>query len=283
MTPLRTTGILMSALLAGACTTLTPDYERPGAPVPASFPGATANSEAPVVADIAWRDYFADQRLRELIELALTNNRDLRVSALNIEQARAQYRIQRADSFPAINAGVGQTAQRLPGDLTSSGKPTINRQYSATVGLSAWELDFFGRVRSLSAQALETYLGTEEARRSAPALKIGRLSWGTKLQVPEPDPNRPSSVELAVPALAVSVMRGKKAARAAPMLALAARSWRSACRTSGRRVSTDEGTPASSSGRAVAASTSLPGSSSAGTGAPTSRASAFSSRATCAV
>lgn len=176
MTPLRTTGILMSALLAGACTTLTPDYERPGAPVPASFPGATANSEAPVVADIAWRDYFADQRLRELIELALANNRDLRVSALNIEQARAQYRIQRADSFPAINAGVGQTAQRLPGDLTSSGKPTINRQYSATVGLSAWELDFFGRVRSLSAQALETYLGTEEARRSAQVSLVAEVA-----------------------------------------------------------------------------------------------------------
>jgi len=167
MTPLRTTSILVSALLAGACTTLMPDYERPAAPVPATWPGAAASSDAAVVADIGWRDYFADPRLRELIALSLANNRDLRVSALNIEQARAQYRIQRAGSFPTVNAGIGESAQRLPGDLTSSGNPTINRQYSATVGLSAWELDFFGRVRSLSEQALQTYLGTEEARRSA--------------------------------------------------------------------------------------------------------------------
>ena len=167
MTPLRTSTIIFSALLAGACTTLTPDYERPAAPVPTSFPGVTADSEARAVADIAWRDYFADPRLRELIELALANNRDLRISTLNIEQARAQYRIQRADRFPAINAGIGETTTRTPGDLTSSGNATISRQYSASLGLSAWELDFFGRVRSLSEQALETYLGTEEARRSA--------------------------------------------------------------------------------------------------------------------
>lgn len=167
MTPLRTSTIIFSALLAGACTTLTPDYERPAAPVPTSFPGVTADSEARAVADIAWRDYFADPRLRELIELALANNRDLRISTLNIEQARAQYRIQRADRFPAINAGIGETTTRTPGDLTSSGNATISRQYSASLGLSAWELDFFGRVRSLSEQALETYLGTEEARRGA--------------------------------------------------------------------------------------------------------------------
>ena len=167
MTPLRTSTIIFSALLAGACATLTPDYERPAAPVPTSFPGVTADSEARAVADIAWRDYFADPRLRELIELALANNRDLRISTLNIEQARAQYRIQRADRFPAINAGIGETTTRTPGDLTSSGNATISRQYSASLGLSAWELDFFGRVRSLSEQALETYLGTEEARRSA--------------------------------------------------------------------------------------------------------------------
>ena len=176
MTPIRTTGIIMSALLAGACTTLTPDYERPAAPVPASWPGAAASSDAAVVADIGWRDYFADPRLRELIALSLANNRDLRVSALNIEQARAQYRIQRADSFPAVNAGIGETAQRLPGDLTSSGKPTINRQYSATIGLSAWELDFFGRIRSLSEQALETYLATEEARRGAQVSLVAEVA-----------------------------------------------------------------------------------------------------------
>ena len=102
-----------------------------------------------------------------MIALALANNRDLRVAALNIEKARAQYRIQRADLFPAVDATGGQNAPRPPGDLTSSGEAEVNRSYSATVGFSAYELDFFGRIRSLNDQALETYLGTEEARRSA--------------------------------------------------------------------------------------------------------------------
>ena len=102
-----------------------------------------------------------------MIALALANNRDLRVAALNIEQARAQYRIQRAALFPAIGATGSQNAQRLPGELTSSGEAEINRQYNAMIGFSAYELDFFGRIRSLNAAALEQYLGTEEARRSA--------------------------------------------------------------------------------------------------------------------
>jgi len=102
-----------------------------------------------------------------VIALTLANNRDLRVATLNIEQARPQSRIQCADLFPAIGATGRQTAQRLPGELTSSGEAEINRQYNAMIGFSAYELDFFGRIRSLNAAALEQYLGTEEARRSA--------------------------------------------------------------------------------------------------------------------
>ena len=102
-----------------------------------------------------------------MIALTLANNRDLRVATLNIEQARPQSRIQCADLFPAIGATGRQTAQRLPGELTSSGEAEINRQYNAMIGFSAYELDFFGRIRSLNAAALEQYLGTEEARRSA--------------------------------------------------------------------------------------------------------------------
>lgn len=169
MSKLRTLSIVLAATLTGACTMI-PDYPRPAAPVPTTFPNAAPTespAEAPPADAIAWRDYFADARLREVIALALANNRDLRVAALNIEKARAQYRIQRADLFPAIGASGGQNAQRLPGDLTRSGEAETTRQYSATVGLSAYELDFFGRIRSLNAEALETYLGTEEARRSA--------------------------------------------------------------------------------------------------------------------
>ena len=163
----RTLSIALAASLASACSMI-PDYQRPAAPVPATFPNtARATAETPAADALAWRDYFADARLREVIVLALANNRDLRVAALNIEKARAQYRIQRADLFPAIGATGSQTAQRLPGDLTRSGEADVSRTYSTTIGFSAYELDFFGRIRSLNAQALETYLGTEEARRSA--------------------------------------------------------------------------------------------------------------------
>ncbi len=158
--------VVLAAALTSACTTLIPDFERPAAPVPASFPHAPA-AVAPAAADAtAWRDYFADAQLRALIALAIDNNRDLRVAALNIERARAQYGIQRAELFPAIGASGGQSASRVPGDLSSSGAATISRQYSASVGFSAYELDFFGRIRSLEEQALQTWLGTVEARRS---------------------------------------------------------------------------------------------------------------------
>ena len=184
MSKLRTLSIVLAATLTGACTMI-PDYQRPAAPVPTTFPNAapTGSPAAVPPADaIAWRDYFADARLREVIALTLANNRDLRVAALNIEKARAQYRIQRADLFPAIGATASQTVQRLPGDLASSRESGTSRQYSATVGLSAYELDFFGRVRSLNAEALETYLGTEEARRSAQNSLVAEVAnaWLTR-------------------------------------------------------------------------------------------------------
>ncbi len=174
MTRLRILTAALAATVASACSTLAPDYQRPAAPVPASFPQApgTVSAAAPAADALPWRDFFAAPGLRELIALALDNNRDLRVTALNIERARAQYRIQRADLFPAIGASGAQSAQRLPADLNrgnsdGNGDATISRQYSATIGFSVWELDFFGRLRSLNEQALELYLGTEEARRSA--------------------------------------------------------------------------------------------------------------------
>lgn len=188
MFPLRIPAIALAAALAGGCTMI-PEYQRPAAPVPEAFPvvtlpGAVESMHDPAAAEgarstpddsadaapadtIAWGDYFADAQLREVIALAIANNRDLRVAALNIERARAQYRIRRADLFPAIGATASQNAQRLPDDLAPGGEADVTRTYSATVGFSAYELDFFGRIRSLKAEALETYLGTEEARRSA--------------------------------------------------------------------------------------------------------------------
>ena len=165
------TPLLLAALLS-ACS-LAPVYERPAAPMAADWPvgpsylPATASPDALVAADILWRDFFVDARLRKVIALALANNRDLRVSALNIERARAQYGIQRAALLPSIAVTGSQNAARTPGNLVQSGQggsAVTARQYDVSLGAAAYELDFFGRVRSLSASALELYLGTEDAR-----------------------------------------------------------------------------------------------------------------------
>ena len=162
---------LFVAALLGGCS-LMPDYQRPDAPVAVEWPtgpaykaeAATAN--APAAADIAWRDFFKDERLAQVIELSLANNRDLRVSTLNIEKARAQYGIERAALLPTISANGYQTAAKVPSSMTGTGQDKISREYDANLGVTAYELDFFGRVRSLSEAALQTYLATEEARRA---------------------------------------------------------------------------------------------------------------------
>jgi len=169
---MKKTLISMAALALLAGCSLAPTYERPATPAPASWPTGpsykadTASADAQPVADIAWRDFFADARLRQVIELALANNRDLRVSILNIEKARATYGIERAALVPSLSASGGQSATRVPKNQSPNGEASITRQYTANLGVSAYELDFFGRVRSLSESALEQYLSTEEARRA---------------------------------------------------------------------------------------------------------------------
>jgi len=169
---MKKTLISMAALALLAGCSLAPTYERPAAPTPASWPTGpsykadAAGANAQPVADIAWRDFFADARLRQVIELALANNRDLRVSILNIEKARATYGIERAALIPSLSASGGQSATRVPNNQSPNGEGSITRQYTANLGVSAYELDFFGRVRSLSDSALEQYLSTEEARRA---------------------------------------------------------------------------------------------------------------------
>ena len=168
---------LVTALMAAGCGTLAPTYERPQAPVAGQWPSGSASSAAASKAadEIGWREFFADARLRGAIELALQHNRDLRVAALNIERAQAQYRIQRAELFPSINATAGQSAQRTPSDVSGSSQ-AITRSYSATLGFSAYELDLFGRVRSLQDQALQSYFATEEAARSTQISLVAQVA-----------------------------------------------------------------------------------------------------------
>jgi multidrug efflux system outer membrane protein len=152
---------------------MAPKYNRPEAPVPAAWPKGPAYkdvagaSSVKALADIPWQDYFVDGQLRKLIALALNNNRDLRVAALNIEKSRAQYQIRRADLVPKVDANASATYQRLAEDFSGTGIPMNIHQYDVGLGISSYELDLFGRVRSLKDQALEQFLATEQARRSA--------------------------------------------------------------------------------------------------------------------
>ena len=159
--------LALVALLTGC--SLMPAYQQPAAPVPTTFAGDTSTGgmgTAMPVSELGWRDVFADPSLQRVIELSLANNRDLRVAVLNIEKARAQYRVQDAALFPTVTASGSGSGSRTPGDLSLTGRPMVSHSYSATLGFSAYELDLFGRVRSLNAQALEEFFSTAEARRS---------------------------------------------------------------------------------------------------------------------
>jgi multidrug efflux system outer membrane protein len=157
---------LLAASALSACT-LAPKTVRPELPVANAWPiaGANTNSTASA-ADLGWRDVFIDPRLQGVIDLALANNRDLRVATLNIEQSRAQYRIQRAALVPAVDAtGTGTQAQSSSAQVISGGDRTV-RVYTAGVGVTSWEIDLFGRIRSLKDAALQNYLATREIGRS---------------------------------------------------------------------------------------------------------------------
>ncbi|WP_028310889.1 efflux transporter outer membrane subunit [Derxia gummosa] len=183
---------LAAALLLAGCANLAPDYHQPAAPVPQQWPGVPSGDGTTTIApgstatgapaaardpaDIGWRDFLADARLRRVVGLALDNNRDLRVSALNIERARAQYRVQDAARYPEIAAGASASSQRLPTDLSRLGRAYVGRTDSVTIGISAWEIDFWGRLRNLSEQAAQSYLATEDALRAARISLVAEVS-----------------------------------------------------------------------------------------------------------
>jgi outer membrane protein, multidrug efflux system len=177
--------ILAAVDLAALCAcTMEPHYQRPAAPVPGTWASnAAASPNTTAAADTGWREFFPDPGMQRLIELALANNRDLRVAALNVQAAQAQYRIQRADLFPTVAASGVEQVQRYPagvfagtstGGSTSTGGVggavapggTIFRFFDVGVGFTSYEIDLFGRLRSLSHAALESYFASEETRRS---------------------------------------------------------------------------------------------------------------------
>jgi len=154
-------------LLTGCVSTLAPDYHRPAAPVAKQWPTGQQSSASHSSADIPWRTLFADPQMQRLIQLALDNNRDLRTSTLNIARARAQYNIQRSALMPDIGINGDGSSGRTPALISTTGSSYVGHAYQLNVGISAYELDLFGRVRSLKDQALQQYLATEAAQRSA--------------------------------------------------------------------------------------------------------------------
>jgi multidrug efflux system outer membrane protein len=173
--------VLLAALLLGGCFNLEPDYERPAAPVPAAWPQgeaypAAVQSSGRAVADIGWTSFFVDPKLKSLIELGLANNRDLRVAVLNIEKSRATYDIQRADQLPTLQADAGANIQRIGRRNATTGIAYTQKSYSVNAGVSAFELDLFGRVQSLKDQALEQYFATAEARRSTQISLVAEIA-----------------------------------------------------------------------------------------------------------
>ncbi|HEX2965847.1 MAG TPA: efflux transporter outer membrane subunit [Syntrophorhabdaceae bacterium] len=164
--------------ILSACT-MAPGYIRPAAPVPAEWPKGAAYKEQTGSAenhDLAWQKYFCDERLKRVIELALSNGRDLRIAALNVEKARALYGIQRAELFPAISAVGVMNRERVPADLSNTGGAYISDYYSVDAGVLSWELDVFGRIRSLKDKALEQYLSTEYTRRAVEVSLISSVA-----------------------------------------------------------------------------------------------------------
>lgn len=163
--------LLVAALMATGCSFI-PALDKPAMPVSEQYPIATAQTSTPA-ADLPWQNFYTDERLQKIIGLALENNRDLRVAVLNIEQARAQYDIQGSKLFPEV--GLSASATRAPSQLTGQ----YANNYTVGLGLASWEIDFWGRIRSLKEQALAQYLATEEGRKAAQISLIAAVasSW----------------------------------------------------------------------------------------------------------
>ncbi len=173
------------AVIAISGCTMAPQYTKPASPVPANWPtGAAyiyieknaADESTPLASALSWREFITDIRMQKIIEIALNNNRDLRLAALNVERAQALYGIQRAELLPSVNAGGILDKEHVPADLSTTGYEMTSVEYGVNLGISSWEIDFFGRIRSLKDQALEEYLATEDTRRSAQIMLVSAVA-----------------------------------------------------------------------------------------------------------
>lgn len=166
------------------CSTLAPPYTRPESPVPSSWhmkgeaQQQAGSAMTPSVVEMGWQQFYLDSYLRQVIAMGLANNRDLRVAALNVERAQAQYQIQRSELLPKVDANGLGTFTRVSEDFANTGRSRETHQYTVALGVTSYELDLFGRVRSLKDQALEQYLATGQAQLSIRISLIGQIATG---------------------------------------------------------------------------------------------------------
>lgn len=169
---------LAAALMLSGCVSLAPEYEQPQAPVAEAWPMDEATKNAVVLTEglQQWGDFFTDPKLIALIEKGLENNRSLRSAVMAVEQARAMYGVSRSQLFPSVAAVAEETASRTPRSVSTAGVDRTSHVYTASLGMSSYELDLFGRVRNLNEQALQAYFQTEAAQRTAQMTVITEIA-----------------------------------------------------------------------------------------------------------
>jgi multidrug efflux system outer membrane protein len=167
---------LLPAVLGGC--TMAPRYARPEPQLPANWNSGAVDAGLPGAQALEWPQVVTDPAMKNLVDLAIKNNRDLRVAALNVIKAEAQHQITRADLMPKIDATAGSSSTRTPASLTGVGHPVTSRSYSVGLGFTSFELDLFGRIQSLKAQALEQFLATEATRKSVELSLVAQVATG---------------------------------------------------------------------------------------------------------
>lgn len=169
-------GLILLIFFISGCSMI-PEYSKPGGAVPEEFDTANKNIEkAESALDIKWEDFFKDEKLKVIIATALENNKDLELASLDVEKMRTLYKIKRDDLLPTIGVGASGSKQRVPGDLSMLGRSTENEKYGIDLGVNSWEIDFFGRLKSLEKKALQEYMATEYARKSAQIVLVSQIA-----------------------------------------------------------------------------------------------------------
>lgn len=162
---------------------MAPPRERPAVALPAAYPhrvelplAADSVAEPPMAAAIDWRTYFSDPALKHLVERAFAHNPDLRTAVLRVQEAQAAYGVQRSARLPSVGVSLDATRARTPADLSLIGSAVTGNQFQAGLGISSWEIDFWGRIASLDEAALQSFLATDAARRAVAVTLVAQVA-----------------------------------------------------------------------------------------------------------